>query len=130
MSADLPESVRTFITANVDSVDQLEVLLLLHAFQERRWGIDEVAAELRIPGEAAGRLLRLLCWRTLIVQEDKDIPLFRFVARDRRLRTAVDLLALVCHQRQAAVAALLASGGQERADAAAGGQVSEGDDPG
>jgi len=39
----LPEDVRQFLHQNIDSVEQLEVLLLLWRTPERGWTSDEVA---------------------------------------------------------------------------------------
>ncbi len=109
MTDDVPESVRAFLASHIDSLDHLKVLLLLHGSQERRWGVEEIAASLGLSAEVTAQRLARLCGRMLIIQEDRDIPLFRFAPRDGRLRTSVDLLALVCHQRRAQVTALIAA---------------------
>lgn len=47
MSAAITEEVRSFLLQYVDSVEQLEVLLLVRSQPGRVWSADEVAAELR-----------------------------------------------------------------------------------
>jgi hypothetical protein len=110
MSSPFPDSVRAFIGANIDSLDQLGALLLLHAHPERRFSLDEVAAALHLPASVVAGRLELLCWRMLLRQDDATVPLYRFAPRDVRLRRAVDLLALACHQRRDEVWQIVASG--------------------
>jgi hypothetical protein len=47
MSASIPEDVRNFLFQHIDSVEQLEVLLLLRMHADRGWSPEEVATELR-----------------------------------------------------------------------------------
>ncbi|GMV27358.1 MAG: hypothetical protein AMXMBFR58_33890 [Phycisphaerae bacterium] len=66
------------ITRRLDSVTQLDVLLLLHGSQQREWSPQEVATELRIGAQWAEQYLRVLCARGLIVSEQAG---YRYVAR-------------------------------------------------
>lgn len=51
---------RTFINKNIASVEQIEVLLILHANPERAWSIDEISAILRSsPNSIKSRLMML-----------------------------------------------------------------------
>jgi len=60
MSTGLPEGVRRLIAERIDSVEQLEVLLLLWRNPECAWTPEAVARELRIePGSAEKRLTDL-----------------------------------------------------------------------
>lgn len=43
---ELPDDIRRFISMNIRSVAQLEVLLLLRADREREWSVDEVTRAL------------------------------------------------------------------------------------
>ena len=56
---------RTFVNKNISSVEQIEVLLILHANPEREWTVHEISAilrsspyaiESRMPGLIAARL--------------------------------------------------------------------------
>jgi predicted ArsR family transcriptional regulator len=56
----LSEEVKKFITEHISSVEQLEVLLLLHHHLQQAWSAQEVSQELRIdPASAAERLADL-----------------------------------------------------------------------
>ena len=55
--ATLTERVQGFLMAHIDSIEKLEVLLLLRARTEREWTASEVALELRITeGSATARM--------------------------------------------------------------------------
>jgi hypothetical protein len=62
----IPKEVRLFITENINSVFQLEVLLLLYNQKERGWSAEEVDDELGIGVEEAGRQLSDLHARGLL----------------------------------------------------------------
>jgi hypothetical protein len=58
---------RTFVNKNISSVEQIEVLLILHANPERVWTVDEISAilrsstyaiESRMPGLISARLAK------------------------------------------------------------------------
>lgn len=57
MSAGLPEQVRRLIAEHIDSVEQLEVLLLLWRESSRAWVPEAVARELRIEPASADKRL-------------------------------------------------------------------------
>lgn len=58
--ADIPEDVRAFVRSSIDSVELLNVLLLLRENAERDWTAEELSAELRSsPGSIARRLAHL-----------------------------------------------------------------------
>lgn len=72
--ADIPEEVRKLIERSVDSIDSLEILLLLQRQSERKWTGSEVASELRISSATAdSRLARLCSLNLLDVRIDKDL---------------------------------------------------------
>jgi len=62
----IPADVRALIAQRIDSVAQLEVLLLLHADPARAWPADEVARELRIEPAGAQTQLDDLVRRGLV----------------------------------------------------------------
>ncbi len=60
MSSGISRAVEQFIHDNINSVEQLEVLLLLAADPQREWTATRVSQELRIqPESAANRLADL-----------------------------------------------------------------------
>jgi hypothetical protein len=63
---DIPHAVLQFISAKIDTVPQLEALLLLWENQGRPWTVDEVAARIYVPPEAAGVILHHLQQHRLV----------------------------------------------------------------
>jgi len=64
--ADLPEEARKFIDRYIDSLEKLEVLLLLQRSPERQWTASAVASELQISFGTADRQLSKLCAQNLL----------------------------------------------------------------
>jgi predicted ArsR family transcriptional regulator len=84
----LPEGVRLFIFQNIDSVPELELLLLL-ADRARDLDVPEAAARVYVEEDAARQLIDRLRRRNL-VEEFGEPPRFRFAPKDpedeRRVR--------------------------------------------
>ncbi|RKH42267.1 hypothetical protein [Corallococcus llansteffanensis] len=76
--ADLAPRVQRFITTHIDSIEKLEVLLLLRARTDRVWTASAVALELRITEASAARRLAELKAGGLLVQDGSPGEAFRF----------------------------------------------------
>ena len=77
---DIPPDIRAFIVQRIDSVVQLELLLLLHANAARSWSADEIARELRIEASAAQEQLDLLTSRGLLQLVDASARRFEYAS--------------------------------------------------
>jgi predicted ArsR family transcriptional regulator len=76
--AAIPPRVQRFISTHIDSIEKLEVLLLMRARADREWTARDVSQELRITeASAAARLEDLTSRRLLAVKEDAP-PSYRF----------------------------------------------------
>ena len=64
----IPPRVQRFIATHIDSIEKLEVLLLLRAQAEREWTAREVSQELRIAETSASMRLADLASRRLVEQ--------------------------------------------------------------
>lgn len=70
-SAELPEEVLRFIADHIDSVPQLEALLLMWDTAPRDWNAEELARRIYVPpGAAAGILQDLQRHKLAIAGED------------------------------------------------------------
>lgn len=67
-STRIPEDVAQFIIEKIDSVAQLEALLLLRDNPQQQWDIAAVAKRLYIDDEQAGKVLARL--REVLLQTD------------------------------------------------------------
>jgi DNA-binding transcriptional regulator GbsR (MarR family) len=65
--ADIPASVLTFIAKRIDSVPQLESLLIMSADENRTWTVDEIAARTYVSANSAAAVLSELHRRQLVV---------------------------------------------------------------
>ena len=72
MSHTLPERVREFLLAHVDSIELLEVLLLLAARPDSALSAEEVSDELRTAPSSAARRLGSLEARQLVQSADGE----------------------------------------------------------
>lgn len=75
---DIPNNVLQFIAEKIDTVPQLEALLLLWESQGRSWSEDEVAARIYVQREAAGFILQALQRRDLVAVEGTQPAQYRY----------------------------------------------------
>jgi hypothetical protein len=85
---DIPQQVLQFIAEQIDTVPQLECLLLLHQHDNQVWGPDEVAARIYISRDTAQSILDVLVRRRLASAEGTP-PRYRFSAGDDARRALV-----------------------------------------
>ncbi|WP_163989512.1 hypothetical protein [Pyxidicoccus caerfyrddinensis] len=76
--AGLPPRVQRFITTHIDSLEKLEVLLLLWARTDREWTASAVSLELRITETSATARLVDLAASGLLVGNGATPPAWRF----------------------------------------------------
>jgi hypothetical protein len=73
----IPRDIQRFIEQHIDSVDQLEVLLLLGAEPEREWNATGVSSALYRQPEAAAARLEALAAGGLAVESGENPPTYR-----------------------------------------------------
>jgi hypothetical protein len=86
----LPVNVRAFILKYVDSVAELEALLLIHSTPDQAWDLVQLASRLYISEREAEGVLQALHRRGLLAREEKA---FRYGPVPETLRADVDALA-------------------------------------
>jgi hypothetical protein len=102
----VPAPVRRFIAGHIESVGQLEVLLLLRAAADKQWTTDEVArAVVTQPASAAG-WLEQLAGDGLVTPEDVG---YRYSPPSRDVERAIDELAESYAKYRVAVIGLIFS---------------------
>jgi len=91
MSA-ISAEIRQFVIENIDSVAQLEALLLLRAAVGQTWNPADVAKRLYIQPRTAAELLRVLHERELIMLADPQAPSYKYgPTTAERVRLVEDL---------------------------------------
>lgn len=84
----IPQQVLQFIGEQIDTVPELECLLLLHQHGTRAWAPEDVAARIYIPRSTAEGILEVLVRRRLASAEGNP-PRYRFNPSDAGSRELV-----------------------------------------
>lgn len=77
----LSAEVAAFLGANIDSIPQMETLLLLHEGRNRSWTADQIAARIYLEPHEVAALLRRLQQRRLVEAGGEEEGSFRYDAR-------------------------------------------------
>jgi hypothetical protein len=86
----IPDDVREFIIRHLDSVAQLEALLLLRAQPQERWDIGRIAKRLYTGEQEIAELLSALCADGLLSVND---GIYRYDCATPEQRSTLDRLA-------------------------------------
>ncbi|WP_323382777.1 hypothetical protein [Myxococcus dinghuensis] len=107
--AGLPMRVQRFITTHIDSLEKLEVLLLLRSQSGKEWTASSVSLELRITDSSAAARLADLTERKLLVSDGGTPPVYRFSPASSEDVQAVTELAAVYGARRVSVISFIFS---------------------
>jgi len=83
---EVPEHVRRFIVEAIDSVPELEALLLLRTHRDRTWSPEDAGARLYVSVPVARHVLSSLTARGLLVS---DAGAFRYAPSSADLETVI-----------------------------------------
>lgn len=90
----LPSIVEQFLLRNIDSVAEMEALLLLRREADVSWDKESLAKRVYIAPEAADIILQSLLRRGFVIKtEEAGVPTYRYGPRSDDLASAVDSLA-------------------------------------
>lgn len=89
----IPEDVQRFVLEKIDSVAQLEALLLLRGNPDRDWAARALAARLYIGEEQTAELLLALRAQGFVAVNAQDASLYRFQPATAELAHMLDRLA-------------------------------------
>lgn len=110
MAADsIPEEVIKFIHANINSVEQLEVLLCLRNNQDKAWSAQEVSQKLYLQPESAAMRLADLSEKNLLQVQSDSEPLYRYQPLVNNLEQVVSSLDGYYKQRKDTIIQLIFS---------------------
>jgi hypothetical protein len=109
---EIPAEVARFIAANLDSVDQLRVLLLLQASPQQDWRVDEVCRQLYLAvPDAAGHLTKLAA-RGLVAVGQGTTLTYHYAPRTEELAAMGGYLAQLDRERPVTLINMLYSRGR------------------
>jgi hypothetical protein len=101
--------VRRLIADHIDSVEQLEILLLLYQHPERTWDAEAVARELRVAAVSAAERLEDMTHSGILARKDGKPVEYRYAPKSAGLGDAVRGLALAYSERRVTVINLIFS---------------------
>ena len=104
---DLSAEARKFLADHIESVLELEALLLLAADPNRTWTAIDVARELRVDPGWAGPQLSRLCGRGVLACDSDPQPHYRFAPSSPKMEQAVRDLASAYATRRVTVISLI-----------------------
>lgn len=102
--SEISDDVKRLISDRIDSVPQLEALLLFREYGARSWTAAEASARLYVSKPVAAHVLSVLEQRGLLVTDGES---FRYAPATQELGGAVDALAAAYSHHLVAVTALV-----------------------
>jgi len=87
----IPADIERFIVETIDSVAQLEALLLFRSNPEEKWNIRELADRLYIGEKQTAELVMQLCAADLVAQ--RDAAQYQYQPNSIELQRKIDRLA-------------------------------------
>jgi hypothetical protein len=109
MHDEFPADLKQFIEFYIESVPQLEALLLLRNDPARRWLAADVAKALYVPENTAATLLADFARRGFAVVDSPAEARFAYRSQDAEIDRLIDLLAAAYQERRVAVISLIYS---------------------
>jgi hypothetical protein len=103
MPGEFPAEIEQFIQQNIESLAQLEALLMLRSQPQRLWSADEVAKALYTSVDVCAALLADLERRRLLRFETQPQPRYQYQPADEQLDQIVASLATIYQERRVAV---------------------------
>lgn len=103
----IPPDVKQFIADHIDSVLQLEILLLLLDHAEKEFSVDDVVTELRVDVGFVREQLDNLCARGMIACTGQSSSTYRYNPRSAEMRQAIEGLRTAYADRRVSVISLI-----------------------
>jgi hypothetical protein len=89
----IPHEVRRFILANIDSIAQLEALLILRANPQHKWACKDVAERIYLTEKETEAVLGKLATRALIETEKLEPINYCYQPKSKDVAALIDQLA-------------------------------------
>jgi hypothetical protein len=109
MADEFPAEITQFIGQNIESVAQLEALVLLWQDRDRAWQADEIAKSLYIPPDMAGELLTNFARRGILQIAPPSEVHYVYQPADVEMDNLIGRLAALYRERRVAVISLIYS---------------------
>jgi hypothetical protein len=104
--AEIPTAVLQFVLKRIDTVAELETLLIMSAEETRHWSVDEIAARIYVAKPSAAAVLHTLQTHRLI-SADEAGTLFRFCPASEEERQTIAQIAMAYRAHLIPIATLI-----------------------
>jgi hypothetical protein len=109
MPDDISTELKQFVEHHIESVQQLEALLLLRHEPERTWTAAEIGKALYLPADAANSLLSDFVRRGFAILMPSSAESYTYRPRDQQTDQLIGELQVAYHDRRVAVISLIYS---------------------
>ena len=89
----IPEEIEQFILEKIESVAEIEALLLLRSNAEESWSVASLAKRLYIAEEQTAKILNHLCTEGLLTTSSDEHLGYRYKPESLELKNSVDRVA-------------------------------------
>jgi hypothetical protein len=103
MATDFPVEIEQFIAQHIESLAQLETLLLVRREADRAWTCDDLSRQMYVTPDVCTGLVVDLERRGFILRDAADVNTFRYRSTGAAVDQVIDQLADLYHQRRVAV---------------------------
>jgi hypothetical protein len=103
----IPPDVRQFIADHIDSVLQLEILLLLLNHPQKDFAVSDIATELRVDVGFVREQLDNLCTRGMLSCTSDANKLYRYAPRSPEMHNSIEGLRTAYADRRVSVISLI-----------------------
>jgi DNA-binding MarR family transcriptional regulator len=109
MATDFPAEIEQFIGQHIESLAQLELLLLLRRESTRSWSCEDLSRQLYVTPDICTGIVGDLERRGFVLRDAADSSLVRYRSGGASTDQLIDQLAGLYHQRRVAVITLIYS---------------------
>jgi hypothetical protein len=103
MATDFSVEIEQFIALHIESLAQLETLLLVRREAGRAWSCEELSRQLYVTPDVCTGIVGDLERRGFILRDASEANTFRYRSADAAVDQLIDQLAELYHQRRVAV---------------------------
>lgn len=90
MISSVPKEIQQFILNNIDSVADLEALILMRTKTDMKWGVTEIARELYIEDIIAQKLLSRLLAKGFIKIDSSEGLFYKYQPKSEELESMIE----------------------------------------
>ncbi len=108
-NSNVSDEVRQFVFECIDSVEQLEILLLLTSNRTKEWSAQETSKELRSSENSVEKRLESLCAMGFVTKSSTDPYRYHYNPKTERIENVIAELAIVYKEKRHRVLELIFS---------------------